>query len=389
MKRFLVVVALLAPVLALPPIGGTFSVHAAGGTRGYTDGRAIPTFPSSGSTARSRLTPLMADRQTVSDGSVQSGTQLQLPASAFPSTFVLSEQHEESPSLADASGFRSFHISSYTSLAMLGGWSQHYTAPGPDGPFDAMYLGSYYPSTVAAAHAFGDARTNPLLSRATTCHYGDQCFELGIATNLSGRAYQGLFLVILRSNALAEFTWLVPAADYLAQLGSILANDDQVSSAFIHATIAGPAETPTPTSTATPQPTSTLSPTATPPPTATNTPTAMATATANPTPTATPTNTPLPLFVTVHLAHTSVTSGKKQTISVSTLAGAAVTVVVTFPDGAKIHRTGAADANGHYAWTFKQPAGHIKGSKRTARVLVTITHGSDVPVKAGARYTIR
>jgi hypothetical protein len=384
MKRFLVVVALLAPVLALPPIGGNFSVHAAGGPRGYTDGRAIPVFPSSGSPARSRLTPLMADRQLVSDGSVQSGPQLQLPASAFPATFVLSEQHEESPSLADASGFRTFHTSSYTSLAMLGGWSQHYTAPGPDGQFDAMYLGSYYPSTVAAAHAFDDVRTNPLLSRATVCHYGDQCFELGITTNLSGRAYQGLFLVILRSNALAEFTWLVPAADYIAQLGSILANDDKVSSAFIHATIAGPTETPTPTSTATLQPTSTLSTTATPLPTATNTP--AATATATPAPTAT--STPRPLFVAVHLAHTSMTSGKKQTISVSTLASAAVMVVVTFPDGAKLRRTGAADANGHYAWTFKQPAGHIKGSKRTARVLVTITHGSDIPVKAGTHYTL-
>jgi hypothetical protein len=210
---------------------------------------------------------------------------------------------------------------------------------------------------------------------------------LGIATNLSGRAYQGLFLVILRSNALAEFTWLVPAADYIAQLGSILANDDQVSSAFIHATIAGPAETPTPTSTAIPQPTSTLSPTATPPPTATNTPTAAATAT--PTSTSTPTSTPLPLFVAVHLAHKSVMSGKKQTVFISTVAGAAVTVVVTFPVGAKLRRAGAADAAGHYAWTFKQQASHTTAAKRTARVLVTVTHGSDVPVKAGARYTIR
>jgi hypothetical protein len=92
--------------------------------------------------------------------------------------------------------------------------------------------------------------------------------------------------------------------------------------------------------------------------------------------------------VTVHLAHKSVGSGKKQTVSATTLPNAAVTVVVTFPDGAKIHRTGAADAAGRYAWSFKQPAGHTGAAKRTARVLVTATHGSDASVKASASYTI-
>ncbi len=387
MKRLLVVVALLSLVLALPPTWDTFAAHASAGARGHRVLRVIPMFARSGSTVRSHLTPLMATRQAVSDGSVQSGTQLQLPASAFPSNLVLSEDHEESPALADASGFKSFHTILYTSLDMLGGWFQHYTAPSPDGPFDVMYLGSYYPSTVEAARAFGDAHNNPLLSRAITCHYGDQCFELGIATNLYGSAYQGLFLVFRRSNALAEFTWLVPAAEYISQLGAILTDDDQVSSAFIHATIAGAAETPTPTSTATPEATSTRLPTATPPPIATSTPTATATATA--TPTSTPTSTPIPPFVTVHLAHKSVMSGKKQTISVLTLPNSAGTVGITFPDRAKMRRTGVADADGRYTWSFKQPARHTRAAKRTARVLVTVTHGSDAPVKAGARYTIR
>ena len=92
--------------------------------------------------------------------------------------------------------------------------------------------------------------------------------------------------------------------------------------------------------------------------------------------------------MTVHLGHKSVASGKKQTVSATTLANATVTVVVTFPDGAKIHRTGAADAAGLYAWSFKQPAGHTRAAKRTVGVLVTATHGSDVSVKASASYTI-
>lgn len=62
---------------------------------------------------------------------------------------------------------------------------------------------------------------------------------------------------------------------------------------------------------------------------------------------------------------------------------------MTFPDGTKKRGSSAAGDDGHYARSFRQPGGHTTGSKRTAKVLVTVTHGSDTPVQARGSYTIR
>jgi hypothetical protein len=188
--------------------------------------------------------------------------------------------------------------------------------------------------------------------------------------------------VIRSSNAVAEVLSFVPAADLSSKLSQMTANVDRVSAAFIQIA-AAPAPTPTPTRAPS---TPTAVSTSTPLPSATSTP--VPTATSTPAPTSTPTSTPIPLFLTIHLAHASVGSGKKQTVSVTTVAQASVAVVVTFPDGTRKRGAGVARDDGSYAWTFKQPAGHTTTSKRTARVVVTANHGADTPVTARGSYTI-
>lgn len=384
MKRLIILATIFGLSLTVPQaIGALPSVHAAGAARGHGYKTAVGLPEVHGLTTARRLVPLAVARQTVGSGSVQSAVQLQLPASAFPPGSYLYEAHEETASQADDSRFSSLHQSTYTALGMQGGWFQYYTTQISDGLFDVPYLGSYYPSSNDAGTAFNDVRNNPIFANGAACTYGDQCYQDYIGTVFPDGEYRGVLQVIQSSNALMEVMSFVPAADLPSRQNEILANVDRVSAAFVQATALS-APTPTPTATRVPS-TNTPTSTATTQPTATYTPTSTATATA----TATPTSTPIPLFATVQLGHKSVTSGKKQTVSVSTLASAAVTVVVTFPDGVKMRHTGAADAAGLYTWSFKQPAGHSKGTNRTARVLVTVTHGSDAPVKAGASYTIR
>lgn len=133
----------------------------------------------------------------------------------------------------------------------------------------------------------------------------------------------------------------------------------------------------------------------------TPTPPATATVGANPAPTSTPvptvgappaptaTSTPLPLFVKLAIGHKTVKAGAKQSIKVTTLAGAAITIVVTFPDGAKKRHTATAAANGTLAWTFKQPGGHTTRAKHAAKVSVTVSKGAGSAVKSAKSYTIR
>jgi hypothetical protein len=383
-KRLLVLTTILGLSLFVPQsIRAIPTVHAAGAVHGHGYGsKAKPANGPGVSTIR-RHVPEMVSRQTSVSGSILLPLQLELPASAFPPGSYLYEEHEETASQADDSRFGSLHVSTYANLGMQGGWFQYYTTQIPDGLFDVAYLGTYYPSSSDASRAFNDVRTNPVFANGTACAYGDQCYQDYIVAVFSDGEYRGMLQVVQSSNALMEVISLVPAADLSSRQSEILANVNRVSAAFVQVATP-PALTAVPTATRVP---STIAPTstATSPPTATSTSPPTATATA----TSTPTSTPIPLFVTVHLAHKSVGSGKKQTVSATTLASAAVIVVVTFPDGAKMRHTGAADADGRYAWSFKQPAGHTKAAKRTAGVLVTATHGSDGPVRANASYTIR
>lgn len=383
MKRLVLLATMFSLSLTVPQtLGALPLVHAAGAAYGHAyKTKTGPVYGQALGSVR-RLVPLAVSRQTNGSGSVQLALQLELPASAFPPGSYLYEEHEFTPSQADNSRFSSLHVSTYANLGMQGGWFQYYTTHLPDGLFDVAYLGSFYASSSDASRAFNDVRNNPVFANGTACSYGDQCYQDYIGAVFSDGEYRGVLQVIQSSNALMEVMSVVPAADLSARESEILANVNRVSAAFV-VVVAPPVPTATPTATRMPA-TATPTSTTTSQPTATLTPLPTATATAAPT----STNTPIPLFVTVHLAHKSIGSGTKQTVSVTTLSGATVSVMVTFPDGVKLRRTGAADPTGHYKWSFKQPSGHTRAAKHIAGVVVTATNGSAASVRANASYTI-
>lgn len=110
-------------------------------------------------------------------------------------------------------------------------------------------------------------------------------------------------------------------------------------------------------------------PTATPAPT--NTPTS------TPIPTAVPTNTPVPLFVRAKVAHSSVKAGQKQKVTVTTLPGASVKVVLAFPNKSKKTHNATAGAAGKSGWTFTQPGGKATRKSKVVKVTVTASNGTD------------
>lgn len=105
--------------------------------------------------------------------------------------------------------------------------------------------------------------------------------------------------------------------------------------------------------------------------------------------TATPTNTSLPLFVKLALGHKIVKVGTKQSIKVTTLAGVAVSIVVTFPNNTKKHHTTITAGTGIATWTFKQPGGRTTRTKHKAKVTATVSDGSYASLKSTKTYTIR
>ncbi len=144
-----------------------------------------------------------------------------------------------------------------------------------------------------------------------------------------------------------------------------------------------------PTATATLPAPPTAVPTSTPVPTLGTT---AVPATPTPVPTATPaptaTSAPLAVFVKLALGHKSVKAGTKQSVKVTTLPGAAVSITVTYPDGKKKRQSAHAPAGGTYTWNFKQPAGHTTRTKHTAKVAVTVSRGTD-SARATKSYTIK
>jgi hypothetical protein len=103
-----------------------------------------------------------------------------------------------------------------------------------------------------------------------------------------------------------------------------------------------------------------------------------------------PTSTPVPLFVKLAIGHKTVKAGAKQSVKVATVAGAAISIVVTFPVGAKMHRTASAPASGTFTWSFKQPVGRTTRTKHTAKVIVTVSReAGSSSKKASKSYTIR
>jgi Cupredoxin-like domain len=148
-------------------------------------------------------------------------------------------------------------------------------------------------------------------------------------------------------------------------------------------TASGPAATATPVPATPPAPpVGTSAPTSTPVPT-------LGTVAATATPQPTPTSTAVPLFVKLAVGHKSVKAGAKQSIKVTTVARAAIGITVTFPAGAKKHRTAIAPASGTFTWSFKQPSGRTTRTKHTAKVAVTVSQGTGSSKKATKTYTIR
>ena len=121
------------------------------------------------------------------------------------------------------------------------------------------------------------------------------------------------------------------------------------------------------------------------PPGPTSAPTSVP-ATSTPVPTAT--STPAPLFVKLAIGHKTTKAGAKQSIKVTTVPGAAVSITLTYPDGKKSRKSAHATAGGTYTWNFKQPSGHTTRTKHTAKVAVTVTSASG-SAKASKSYTIQ
>ena len=155
--------------------------------------------------------------------------------------------------------------------------------------------------------------------------------------------------------------------------------------------VTGNGSNPTPTATVPPLPSATPAPTSVP----TVTPVATLGSTAAPIATATlapppkPTATTTVLFAHVSVAHGTVKAGARQSIGVTTVPGASVGIVITFPDRSKKRHTSTAPASGTVRWNFTQPGKHTTRSKHTATVVVTVTDGAAVPVTATRSYTIR
>ena len=119
------------------------------------------------------------------------------------------------------------------------------------------------------------------------------------------------------------------------------------------------------------------------PPPAPGGPTATATATLPPTSTATS----IPLTLSVKLAHGTVAPRSQQTVSVTTLPGAGVTIVVHFPNGDTKRHAGVASDAGKLRWTYKQAGSRITHASRTAKVSVVASDESGSK-SATKRYTI-
>jgi hypothetical protein len=322
-------------------------------------------------------------------GPITISDQLALPTSAYPSDYQQGASEAWPVSKADGSTFSSLHVKSYSALGLQGAWYQYaakvmFVRSGNItivAPVEASYLGTYYADPAGAANAYADVTANPSLTNPVPCSHGSRCATYTIVLPYNGVTYSGMVRVVQQGNAVAEIR--VDTAQIVADqvsAATFVANLDRVSQAFATAVSSlQPTSTPTATPTQTPAP---PSPTATSiPATATSTPTAAAIST--------PTRTPIPLFVTVKLGHMTVKAGAKQTVAVSTLAGAGVSVVVTFPDASKKHHAGTANGDGAYVWTYTQPASRKTASKRTVRVAVTVTYGSSAPMTSTVTYIMK
>jgi hypothetical protein len=89
----------------------------------------------------------------------------------------------------------------------------------------------------------------------------------------------------------------------------------------------------------------------------------------------------------VAVGHKTTKVGSKQSIKVTTLPGASVSITVTFPDGVKKRQSAHASAAGNYTWSFKQPSGHTTRTKHAVKVAVKVSNGTH-SVSSTKSYTV-
>lgn len=225
-----------------------------------------------------------------STGPVGQSSQLQLPASAFPTDYEEHGNEAWTASDADGSAISKIHSKSYEALGMLGAWHQYYaktlivTSNGVTyvGPVEVAYLGSVYPDTAHAEAAYADVHSSPILSNPVPCIFGTRCVTYQISLEWNGPTYIGYVRIIQQGNAVAEV--LTDVFDQMSSLVSstqFFSNLNGVSQAFVQdlnkltptSTPVPPTAPPTSVPTSTPTRVPTNTPTATPLPTATSMPT--------------------------------------------------------------------------------------------------------------------
>jgi hypothetical protein len=252
---------------------------------------------------------------------VQSASQLQLPDSVFPPDYTSFQSHAMTAADADNSDFADFHVSTYSSLGMVGGWLQDgsagtFTEDNPYPPLITVlnipirleYLGTYYADAAESQNAFADISTNPQITSRQTCTQGDQCLQATYALGVLGvQTLYGSLRVIQQGNVLVEIfsevlTDNIPLDS--ATTSKIQSNIDALAQGALQVlSSVPPPSTPIP-ATSTPVPA-----TSTP----INTPTPLPTFTPTPLPTETPTLTPIPVDFILLSARTEVFGSRSDT----------------------------------------------------------------------------
>jgi hypothetical protein len=76
-----------------------------------------------------------------------------------------------------------------------------------------------------------------------------------------------------------------------------------------------------------------------------------------------------------------------QKVSITTLPGASISVLVTFPNGDTKTHTATANSAGTASWSYKQPGSRITHGSRTGTVTVEASNATDTK-RSTKRYTI-
>jgi hypothetical protein len=320
---------------------------------------------------------------------------LALPASSLPAGAQVvhsavsdnpDAQGTTTPADGDASVFGLAHggPASYASEGRITGYRMdiHYSVSGV--AVRTAYLASIYPSAAQALTAYNDVTGTLALIHIIgaqplpdTCTFGDKC-DAEYFTSPLDTTRLAASVVLVRGPIVIETASDAPAAQITAvneitwesEIYALMHNaDQQVQSILANNPPPPPGSTATPTATTAP---------------ATNTPTATSVP-ATETPTATATS--VPLFVTVSIAHKRVKTGKKQSITVTTLPDASVNIGLQFATGKKKHHAGTAASDGTFVWRFKQPGGVVKGKNHTAHITVTVSLDGATH-KASKKYLI-